>query len=370
MMKTDILVITALALEFKAVEHLLAQSESVKHPATGARYKRGIFAGGKRNFAVAVVEAGAGNVNAAQETERALTFFQPDYIFFVGVAGGIKDVTIGDVVVSTEVIHYEGGKAGDVYKPRLTTHPASYELVSLARLIARDESWQHRTTGGSENNKAEVKPIAAGEKVVASEYSAVYELLTQSVSQALAVEMEGYGFLAPIYSHHAKGIVIRGVSDLLKNKEAADASGSQPKAARNAAAFLAAMLEELADEKKQVENGVHVASVNLIPQSVIEPILTNPLDNLEWRNQLAKTLAELYEAGPNENGGAWKRAGGRVTFLNNSSSTQTQWFAAIDRLAKGGSGDITLESLLSAVQEDYKNNSVINNFIRDLKGKK
>ncbi|MBD2705432.1 5'-methylthioadenosine/S-adenosylhomocysteine nucleosidase [Spirosoma sp. BT702] len=359
-MKTDILVITALALEFKAVEQLLINTIPIRHP-TGTYYKRGSFTTGQHTFSVAVVETGAGNVNSAQETERGITFFQPEYIFFVGIAGGIKDVRIGDVIVSSEVIHYEGGKAGEVYKPRLSTYAANYELMSLAKLIARDNSWQHRVNDKINTYKAEVKPIAAGEKVVASERSATYELLNQYVSQALAVEMEGYGFLAPIHSHHAKGIVIRGISDLLNNKEVADASGSQPLAARNGTAFLAEMLVELANENRHSSNTTNVinpkASINM-------PNSANPLDDLEWRNRLTKILADLYEMGPTDNGGAWKRAGGKIGFLSTNSSNETQWFTALERLAKGGAGLITLESLLKTVQQDFGDNEEINNLCK------
>ncbi|MDO7877733.1 5'-methylthioadenosine/S-adenosylhomocysteine nucleosidase [Hymenobacter sp. ASUV-10] len=365
-MKTDLLIITALALEFNAVARLLSDTESVRH-VTGAIYKRGTFAAGTRNFSVAVVEAGAGNVNAAQETERALTFFQPEYIFFVGVAGGLKDVAIGDVVISSEVIHYEGGKAGDVYKPRLSTYPANYELTALAKSIAREASWQHRIDDGLGTFKAEVKPIAAGEKVVASERSATYELINQAVSQALAVEMEGFGFLAPIHAHHKKGIVIRGISDLLEDKAAADAGGSQPLAARNAATFLAGMLVELAKTFPQPENAKSLAiETHAVVTAAFVPAATPPLDNAGWRHRVAKVLAELYEAGPTESSGAWKRAGGKVGFLSNSSSVESQWFAALERLAQGGAGDITIESLLKAVREDFSSNPAIKKFCQDI----
>lgn len=362
-MKTDILVITALAMEFKAVERLLVNLNSVKHE-TGAQYKLGVFPAENsgNDLIVALVEAGAGNINASQETERALTFFGSEYVFFVGVAGGIKDVKIGDVVASSEVIHYEGGKADVVYKPRLNAYSADYELVSLAKSIARDELWQRRIDDGLDSFKAEVKPIAAGEKVVSSERSVTYELLNQSVSQAMAVEMEGYGFFAPVHSHRAKGIVIRGISDLLNNKEASDASGSQPLAARNAVAFLAEMLTELSKEKKQSSDTKKEAGSKVDAGPLIHPNSANPLDNLPWRSQLAKMLSGLYETGPTDNGGAWKRAGGSVGFLSNSNSNESQWFTALDRLNKGGAGNITLESLLEAVQDDFGNNDQVRAF--------
>jgi nucleoside phosphorylase len=50
-----------------------------------------------------MVEAGPGNAGAAAIAVRALEHYKPHVALFVGVAGGIKDVAIGDVVVATKV---------------------------------------------------------------------------------------------------------------------------------------------------------------------------------------------------------------------------------------------------------------------------
>ena len=61
---------------------------------------------------------------------------------FVGVAGGIKDVAIGDVVFATEVHGYEYGKEElGTFLPRGNVARSSYALVEAARQIAYTATW-------------------------------------------------------------------------------------------------------------------------------------------------------------------------------------------------------------------------------------
>ena len=65
--------------------------------------------------------------------------------------------------------------------------------------------------------------IAAGEQVVASTQSESYQLIRNAYSDALAVEMESYGFLKAAQAHSGlEALAVRGISDLLEGKAEAD----------------------------------------------------------------------------------------------------------------------------------------------------
>jgi nucleoside phosphorylase len=103
------LLLTALGLETAAVLAHLADVKEVD-PVKGTVFYEGRFHGPAENWLVRVAECGAGNVQSAITTERAITDFSPEVAIFVGIAGGIKDVQLGDVVAATEVYGYERGR--------------------------------------------------------------------------------------------------------------------------------------------------------------------------------------------------------------------------------------------------------------------
>ena len=172
---------------------------------------------------------------------RAVSVFAPEVAIFVGIAGGRKDVRHGDVVAADAVYDYESGKDDeDRYLPRIKTSAPSFALVQRAQAVARRAKWPHRIKPAPPKRRpsAFVKPIAAGGKVVAHDRSNTAQLVAAYCGDALAVDMESYGFLRGAYVNDGVAtLVVRGISDLLTDKTAANDERWQVVAARHAAAF-------------------------------------------------------------------------------------------------------------------------------------
>jgi nucleoside phosphorylase len=240
------IILTAIEAETRAVlRHLPEWAEEM---VSGTVFYRGEFEG----WDTAIAEVGAGNNQAAVIAERGIRHFEPRVALFVGIAGGIKDVKLGDVVVASKVYGYERGKEDqDGFKPRGDSHPTDHALEQRARAMRLKTHWRKRLDTSLSNDSARihVAPIAAGEKVVATTRGAIAALLRERYGDAVAIEMEGRGFFEGVHINPAvQGCVIRGISDLLDGKSAADAGGSQERAADAASAVAFEMLSTLDPE--------------------------------------------------------------------------------------------------------------------------
>ncbi len=344
--------LTALPVEYKAVRLHLTDLTEKKHP-KGTVYELGLFHGYGQSWQVAIVEVGASNEGMSMEVERACNYFQPDVVFLVGVAGGIKDVKIGDVVAATKIYGYESGSAERNFLPKPDVGETSYEMEQRARAEAKKPKWNERI-GQIDSDLlpiALVGPIAAGEKVVKSKRSSIFKFLKINYGDALAVEMEGRGFIKATRANMANAMVIRGISDLIDKKDEADASGSQELAARNAAAFAFEMLANISSTDISSEQGVDLKR----NRSTI---------NYDWLERFRDIVVKLYPRGPEDNE-IWARAGGDISLIDVRSPGRASWFAALSKLRLGGGGySITIEKLLSIMLNDFPNNKDL----RNLKG--
>ena len=344
MQNNIILVLTALSVESDAVIEHLTDVTIENHPMVGTDYHRGIFTSPFGDVDVVVGRTDQTNINAAFETERALEHYKPYYAFYVGVAGGLKDVKVGDIVIGSDVIGYERGKAEEgIFKPRPQFGTSSYDLERLANSFSISGSWETISTSLVETQFAPKitvlsGTIASGEKVDASYKSELHKQIKANASHALAIEMEGLGFLTVCMTRPSvKSLLLRGISDLVDDKGEMDGQGSQPYASKNVAAFLFGLISELDffNVKKEASN-------------------------IEY---LFEVVCKLYPRGI-EDRKIWERAGGDLSLVTLNIQGKGQWFEAVKLIEQGGGGaKITLYSLVQVMTEDFRQNKDLENIL-------
>jgi 8-oxo-dGTP diphosphatase len=241
--RRGIVILTALDLEYEAVRAHLVAPERQPHPG-GTLFEVGQLRDAPCRFAIA--RTGHGNAPSALIAERAIGMFQPKALFFVGIAGALRDdVRLGDVVVATKVYAFHGGRdemTGFQARPEAWTAP--HELEQIAGHVARTRAWRACTDTGKRPADVHLKPIAAGEVVVDSHAGSVADHIRRHYNDAVAVDMESVGIAWAAHLNRSLPILsIRGISDRADGSKSFLDRTSRWRAiaAANAAAFAVAI---------------------------------------------------------------------------------------------------------------------------------
>ncbi|GAA4588453.1 8-oxo-dGTP diphosphatase [Actinoplanes octamycinicus] len=243
-MSTDVVILTALNVEYEAVHEKLDDPRVHWHPA-GTRFETGRL--GPDGCRVVLGLVGKGNHPAAVLAERAITEFSPLAVLFVGVAGALwPGIELGDVVVASQVYAYHGGTSeDDGMKARPKAWEISHQAGQLAQHLIRSGGWAPEP-----RPKVHFGPIAAGEVVQDSRISGQARWVREHYNDALAIEMEAAGVAQAGHLNRALPIVvIRGISDRADGtKVRSDGANWQSRASAHAAAFAAALANDLVKE--------------------------------------------------------------------------------------------------------------------------
>ena len=243
-----VVILTALNEEYLAVrEHL---KEIVEADQNDTNYEAGIFEFNSKEIAkVFIRECGAKNTIAAQETERAIQYFKPDLMFFVGIAGSRKpnDFSIGDVIFPEKVYSYEGGKSEkDSFAARPDIAAITYTLKEIAKKERRKDDWKTLVKGSwPVDFKADLGVIASGEQIIEHYNSEIGKILTEHCNDTSAVEMEGFGFA---YAANRQGRetsnlligIVRGISDIIEQPSKKKKNKNHDRRPANAKKFASA----------------------------------------------------------------------------------------------------------------------------------
>ena len=296
-LKYRALILTAIPLEYNAIREHLIIIGTKKHP-SGNIFEIGKITLDGTDWEICLGQTGQHNIAAAIETERGITLFNPHIAMFVGIAGRIKDLQIGDIVIPSKVYPNEYGKIeeDEGFKPRSDTRSPNFQIIKLATFLSKGNVWKKRLKTPQENfnPRVVIGPIVSGEKVIGNDTSYEFDLIKKYYSDAIAVEMEGYGFLDATYkNNNLDAVIIRVISDLCKGKNESDSEGNQEIVISFASAFafefLAGYSKHILQNKQKISTFDIAEEIPIIPDSQNQNQEQLHFDSVEKSDQQKET---------------------------------------------------------------------------------
>lgn len=227
----DVAIITILEEEYNAVYRLLKWPRRVTGTAEMGNQHSWVIGEidapdfGVPYTVVLAMSPRPGSNAAVIVTKNTLQTFDPRCVLVVGIAGGLGDLQLGDVVVADRICAYEYGKIGTEFFPRDDLDsPTDASIFSAAKTLAgRYPGWfselAQPSESGQHNPRIVVGHVASGDKVVDDPTNDFFASVVRSRPSVVAIEMEGAGAATAVQDVRdmQRGAIfgmIRGISDL------------------------------------------------------------------------------------------------------------------------------------------------------------
>lgn len=292
----SIAILSPIELEYMAVRRYLKNIQ--RQDREGYIFETGSFDGVHHVYKIIIRQTGSKNTDIALATDQMIRLFTPDAIFVVGIAGGVKDVKVGDVVVGTKAYGFDAGKVMDGY---LAARPDSFlydiHLLEQARFVKRQDNWETTINGWQVGHNVIFGPIASSDKVITSIESPEYQAIKAHFNDTTALEMESIGFATAAFRHREVRMMnIRGISDLLADKADSDAAGNQPLAAAQAAAFTFHLIQNLNFTGLTTNNITHNIIKEYKPLALLfQPDTVGSIRKLIGNNKIKQAIDQLLQ---------------------------------------------------------------------------
>ena len=152
-----------------------------------------------------LIESGIGKVNSARATQLLIDEEEVDYIFNIGVAGGIDErLNIGDIVIGEKLYQYD-------FDISAFGHKRCY-IPKVGEYVESDKELINIITNNKEDIDANilVGNIASADKFLTDKEEG--KNLNKDLD-ALCVEMEGASIAQVSYLNNVPFVVVRSISD-------------------------------------------------------------------------------------------------------------------------------------------------------------
>ena len=189
------------------------------------------------NLKLIIVESGVGKVNASRTTQILIDNFNIKYIFNIGVCGGLKDnVNVLDIIVANKLIQYD-------FDISIFNHKKGY-IPKIGDYIEIDNKLRELIKNVSKKIHINVKEgiIISGDRFITDINE---RRLLGNTWDAIGVEMEGASIAQVSKLCNIPCIIIRSVSDSIKNNNVLDYDNFLNKSCYNISLFLDEILKEI-----------------------------------------------------------------------------------------------------------------------------
>ena len=199
-------------------------------------FYEGTLAGRK----VVVVRSGIGKVNAGICAQILVDVFSVDAIINTGIAGSLnKDINIGDIVLSTDVVQHDmdatgfGYRKGQIPQMPVFFFNADEKLRRLAAEVCKEVNPDIQVFEGR---------IASGDQFVCAQ-----DVKNGIVAEfsAYATEMEGAAIGQAAYLNEVPFLIIRAISDKADGSAQMDYSEFEKAAVEHSVKLTLSMLEKM-----------------------------------------------------------------------------------------------------------------------------
>lgn len=187
-----------------------------------------------------VVRSGIGKVNAGMCTQILADVFGVDAVINTGIAGSLNnEVNIGDIVVSTDVLHHDMNATGFGYErgqiPRMDTlaFPADEKLRNVAVDVCREVNPEIGVFQGR---------IVSGDQFI-SENTVKEDII--AAFGGYAVEMEGAAIGQAAYLNNIPFLIIRAISDKADGSATVDYQAFEKAAIEHSVKLTVRMVQKL-----------------------------------------------------------------------------------------------------------------------------
>lgn len=189
---------------------------------------------------VVVVKSGVGKVNAAVCTQILADEFDVDAIINTGIAGSLKsEINIGDVVISTDVVHHDmdavgfGYPLGQIPQMDVFSFAADEGLRNKAKEVCRKVNPDIEVFEGR---------IVSGDQFI-SDRERKEKISTEFAGYC--TEMEGAAIAQAAFLNEIPFVIIRAISDKADDSASVDYDVFEKKAVEHSVRLVKGFLQEV-----------------------------------------------------------------------------------------------------------------------------